>query len=147
MCSTLIRSIFPGRETLSEVKLDSWAPHVVSAGVDGIILRDRADGRNHSDWSERHRFLNCESRVQAKDVVRGSRRRKAMKTSLVRRIEIGAMLCGHWYNTNRMAVWPDRSRLIHVRQETAAQQSDPLPQRRNSYRKSVEIFSRPEIIV
>ena len=70
-------------------------------------------------------FLNCESRVQAKDVVRGSRRRKAMKTSLVRRIEIGAMLCGHWYNTNRMAVWPDRSRLIHVRQGGPSQTTVP----------------------
>jgi len=43
-----------------------------------------------------------------------------MKTSLVRRIEIGIMLCGHCYNTNRAAIWSDRSRLIYVRQETAA---------------------------
>jgi hypothetical protein len=49
------------------------------------------------------------SRVQAKDVVRGSRRRMAMKTSLavtetspVRRIEIGTMLRGRLYNTNRV---------------------------------------------
>ena len=39
-----------------------------------------------------------------------------MKTSLVRRIEIGIMLCGHCYNTNRAAIWSDRSRLIYVRQ-------------------------------
>ena len=42
------------------------------------------------------------SPVKAKDVVRGSRRRMAMKTSPVVRIEIGAMLRGHLYNTNRV---------------------------------------------
>src|SRR5579863_3440468 len=90
--------------------------------------------------------LTCESRVQAKDVVRGSRGRKAMKTSLVRRIEIGIMLCGHWYNTNRAAIWSDRSRLICVRQETAAQQSDPLPQRRRNPLQENCVYSRRPVI-
>src|SRR5580692_396520 len=86
---------FPGRETSIEVKLDSRVSHVVSAGNHGTVLRDRADGRtiqtslNKKSWTRGFSRVPVFSRVQAKDVVRGSRRRKAIKTSLVRRVEIG----------------------------------------------------------
>ena len=44
--------LIPAQEASIEVILDSRVSHVVSAGNHGIVLRDRADERNHSDWSE-----------------------------------------------------------------------------------------------
>src|SRR5580700_9013737 len=37
--------LLPAQETSIEVKLDFRVPHVVSAGDDGIVLRDSADER------------------------------------------------------------------------------------------------------
>ena len=79
-------------------------------GITALTHEDHADERTFQTGLKLPGDICQVSRVQAKDVVRGSRGWE---------IEIGAMLAGIG-TTLTAAVRSDRSHSIHVRQDTAA---------------------------